>query len=249
MQRAASELSPPMIRPPLLTRTNAVFLDLDGTLAPITDDPEIVALPPESSALLQRLAVFAGGAAAIISGRDLRDLDRRTPRALARLGAHGLECVRADEAPAPMPPPSPPRLLAAMARIAEAHPGAWLEAKGPVIAIHYRKAPHAAAAIYDEVKEAVACATSYAAQLGKMVVEAKPSGANKGQALRAAMAAAPFLGRAPVMVGDDATDEDAFPAAEEFGGYAVKVGAGATRAKFRLQSPEDVIAWLRRSVG
>lgn len=238
-----------MIRPPLLTPQNAVFLDLDGTLAPIMDAPEIVALAPETAALLQRLAAFAGGAAAIISGRDLRDLDRRTPRALARIGAHGLECARAGEAPAPAPPPSPPRLLAALTRIVEGHPGAWLEAKGPVVAIHYRKAPHAAAAIYDEVKEAVACAPSYAAQLGKMVVEAKPSGADKGKALRAAMTAPPFSGRAAVMVGDDATDEDAFPVAEEFGGYAVKVGPGATRAKFRLESPEDVIDWVRRSVG
>jgi trehalose 6-phosphate phosphatase len=173
----------------------------------------------------------------------------RVPRSLLRVGAHGLEAAAADEAPAAFAPPSPPRLLSSLAKIAEAHDGVWLEAKGPVVAIHYRKAPHAGRAIYEEVKSAIAAEPGYSAQIGKMVVEAKPASANKGRALAAAMQAPPFSGRMPAMVGDDTTDEDAFKVARDLGGVAVKVGPGDTRADFRLRDPDAVTDWLRRSVG
>ncbi|MEL7029644.1 MAG: trehalose-phosphatase, partial [Pseudomonadota bacterium] len=81
------------------------------------------------------------------------------------------------------------------------------------------------------------------------VVEAKPKSANKGEAVRRLMAQPPFEGRTPVMVGDDATDEDGFAVVAEFGGVSVKVGAGASIAAHRLASVDDVARWLSEEAG
>jgi trehalose 6-phosphate phosphatase len=81
-------------------------------------------------------------------------------------------------------------------------------------------------------------------QAGKMVVEVKPKGADKGAALRRAMTRPPFAGRRPVFAGDDATDEDAIAAALALGGVGIKVGAGETRAALRAEDPAAFRRWL-----
>ena len=58
---------------------DALFVDFDGTLADIGPDPDAIRLGPEIAAALERLAAALGGAVAILSGRDVRDLARRTP--------------------------------------------------------------------------------------------------------------------------------------------------------------------------
>jgi trehalose 6-phosphate phosphatase len=83
---------------------------------------------------------------------------------------------------------------------------------------------------------------------GKMVIEARARGTDKGQALRQLAVEAPFAGREPVFVGDDASDEDGFAAARDAGGYGVKVGRGPTLARYRCPDVADVHAWLRASV-
>ena len=80
---------------------------------------------------------------------------------------------------------------------------------------------------------------------GKMVVEFQPGGADKGAAIAAFLAEKPFLGRRPIFVGDDATDEDGFAEIGRRGGIAVRVGPPApTRAGYALPAVEAVLAWL-----
>jgi trehalose 6-phosphate phosphatase len=79
-----------------------------------------------------------------------------------------------------------------------------------------------------------------------MVVEVKPETAHKGRALGALVARPPFAGRRPVMLGDDATDEDAIAAAQALGGIGVKVGPGASAAALHAPDPAAVRAWLAR---
>ncbi|MDR8470956.1 trehalose-phosphatase, partial [Acinetobacter baumannii] len=62
-----------------------------------------------------------------------------------------------------------------------------------------------------------------ALQLGKCVVEIKPRGVNKGEAITAFMQEAPFAGREPVFVGDDLTDEAGFSVVNQLQGMSVKV--------------------------
>jgi len=235
--------------PPLLTPDNALFLDFDGTLAPIEDDPHAVKLPDGVGPALERAAKFLGAAAAIISGRDIRDLDKRSTRSVMRIGAHGLEIAEAGAAPPASAARGPEALVEALGDIAARHAEVWIEEKGPVYAVHYRRAPALENEIRAEVAGVARNFPDYVTQAGKMIVEIKPKSANKGAAIKAVMARAPFKGRVPVMAGDDATDEDAFAVVEALGGISIKVGDGATRARFRLADPHAVSLWLMQSVG
>lgn len=224
---------------------DALFLDFDGTLAEIGPDPDAIALPPDTAAALARLAMRLDGALALLSGRDIRDLARRTPGGLWRLGGHGLETMPPGAAP-PAAPPALAEAVLAPLRAAAATPGVRLELKGPVAALHYRAAPNAEAACLAAATTAAAHAPGLVSQAGKMVVEVKPAAAHKGTALRRLMQAPPFRGRRPVMLGDDTTDEDAIAAAQALGGLGVKVGPGESAAHWRTPSPATVRAWLDR---
>ena len=228
-----------------LTGDDALFLDLDGTLAELGPDPDAIRLPADTAAALGRLAARLGGALVLLSGRDVRDRAARTPAAVWRAGGHGLEIV-APDAPLPDPPPPPAETVLAPLRAATATPGVRLELKGPVAALHYRAAPAAEDACRAAAEAAAAAAPGLVAQAGTMVGEVKPASAHKGTALRALMTRAPFAGRRPVMLGDDTTDEDAIAAALALGGVAVKVGPGPSAAPLRAPDPAAVRAWIAR---
>lgn len=228
---------------------DAIFLDFDGTLAEIGPDPDAIRLPHGTPEALDRLAARLGGALAILSGRDLRDLARRTPSGVWRLGGHGLEVLAPHEAPPPPPPPPGEALLAPLRALAARHAGVRIEIKGPVVAVHYRAAPEAGESCLAAAREAAAAVPGHVVQAGKMVVEVKPAGAHKGTALRRLAALPPFAGRRPVMLGDDVTDEDAMAEALALGGLAVKVGEGASLAGLRTPDPGAVRAWIAREGG
>jgi trehalose 6-phosphate phosphatase len=224
---------------------DALVLDFDGTLAEIGPDPDAIHLPGATATHLARLAARLGGAVALLSGRDLRDLAKRTPPEVWRLGGHGLE-VLPPGAPVPgPPPPPPPEVLAALEGVAR-RPGVRIEIKGPVVAVHYRAAPDEGPACLAAAEAAAAAVPGHVVQAGKMVVEVKPQGAHKGAAVAALWQHPPFAGRRPLMIGDDATDEDAMRAAQGLGGLAVKVGAGDSVATLRAPDPAALRAWLAR---
>jgi len=74
---------------------------------------------------------------------------------------------------------------------------------------------------------------------GKFVFEVKPAGVNKGIAIDAFMAEAPFAGRVPVFLGDDTTDESGFAVVQPRGGVAVnivhRVSGDADRARHMVR--------------
>jgi trehalose 6-phosphate phosphatase len=84
----------------------------------------------------------------------------------------------------------------------------------------------------------------YTIQSGKRVVELKPSGRDKGEAVMEFMREDPFRGRTPVFVGDDVTDEHGFEVVNALEGHSVKVGRGPTVARWRLADVRDVQTWL-----
>jgi trehalose 6-phosphate phosphatase len=82
-------------------------------------------------------------------------------------------------------------------------------------------------------------------QVGKRVIEIKPAGRDKGDAILEFMQERPFRGRTPLFIGDDATDELGFVVINRLGGHSVKVGRGRTRAGWRLPDVAAVLGWLR----
>ncbi|WP_375205550.1 trehalose-phosphatase [Hyphococcus sp.] len=230
--------------PPLPLSGVALFLDFDGTLAPIAADPDAVFLPEGGAEILRALSVKLGGALALISGRDVRDLSARVPADVWRAGGHGLEICAPGEKPEAQAVAAPQTLADAVNAIADSVKGARVEPKGEVLALHYRAAPEAGPALQAAMEKLIAGVDGYILQPGKMVLEAKPVHANKGITLTRLLDRPPFAGLTPVMAGDDATDEDAMEEAIALGGYGVKVGPGDSHAAYGLENPAAVWRWL-----
>ena len=246
---STSHAAPPP-PPELHAGAIALFLDVDGTLVEIEREPGAVHVPERLCQILDDLHRATGGALALVSGRALAQLDRLfAPLCLSAAGLHGLErrnlgreVVRAA--------PDPAVLEAARARLAAfagRHPGVLLEDKGLTLALHYRNAPAQKAPRRATAKAAVAASHGALVLLeGKMVLELKPPGCDKGQAIAAFMGEAPFAGRRPVFAGDDVTDEAGFEVVNGLGGVSIRIGADAapTAAGHSLPDVRAMQSWL-----
>jgi trehalose 6-phosphate phosphatase len=224
----------------------ALFLDFDGTLVELAETPDSIRVAPELEALLHRLMRRLDGRLAIVSGRSLADLERHVPMSgIAFSGSHGLELRLPDGTSLPLSVPiGLDDVHERVRRFAAGRSGLLVEEKPAGIALHYRLAPAEADAA-DAFMAAVAAERGWTLQRGNKVVELRPTGATKGDALRAFMTEPDFAGARPVFVGDDLTDEHGFGAAAQLGGAGVLVGrARKTAAAYRLESVGAVAAWL-----
>ena len=236
--------------PDPLGPAEALFCDLDGTLAPIAPRPQDVSMGADRRALLRRMSERLHGRLAILSGRAIGDVDRILDQAIVPMaGVHGLEHRSADGRVRRAAPS--PGLVAARAALrahVERNPTLLLEDKGLSLALHFRGAPALAAECL-RLAQRLARSNALAVQPGDMLVELRTPGADKGDALRAFMTEAPFAGATPVFVGDDLTDEDAFVAARALGGTGVLVGSSRpSAASRRLADVEAVFAWIEASL-
>ncbi len=233
--------------PPSLDLTDvALFLDLDGTLADIAETPGEVGPVPHRTRVLRALGLALDGRIAILSGREIAEVDRILDGSVASVaGLHGLDrrnaAGRLDSTP---PHAALPDARECLTRLVKAERGLLLEDKGTSIALHYRLRPEAGPAVIDYARR-LARQTGLILQEGHMVAELRTPGPDKGEALEAFMSEAPFAGTKPVMIGDDLTDEDAFAAAVGLGGEAILVGQPRrSRSRWRLEDPTALLAWL-----
>ncbi|MDO6408077.1 trehalose-phosphatase [Pantoea phytobeneficialis] len=227
----------------------AFFFDVDGTLATIQPQPEMVAIPASVRQHLQQLSNLNHGALALVSGRPIAQLDDLVaPLEASAAGVHGAE--RRDASGRihrhSLPADVAQTLQRELQETLDQWPGTQLEAKGMAFALHYRQAMTYEQAVIKLAQDAVARFPGLALQPGKCVVELKPQGIDKGAAIREFMREAPFAGRIPVFVGDDLTDEQGFLAVNALGGISVKVGEGSSYARYRLSSVDAVWSWLEQ---
>ncbi len=217
----------------------AYLLDLDGTLIDIAPTPDSVVVPPGLTASLHALRQRCGDAVAIVTGRPIAQVDAllgNAPYAVA--GEHGALLRHAPGRPLVTPPLAavPQSWIAAAESLAARHPGAAVERKRHGFVLHYRAVPALADAFRQALEPLLAeQPAAFRLLAAKMAWEIRPDGVDKGGAVAALMAQAPFAGRTPIFIGDDVTDEDGMAEAERRGGVGLLVGrdfadAAAVRA-------------------
>jgi len=207
----------------------ALFLDVDGVLAPIVERPEDARVPPETQAVLGRLG-RTYGLLACITGRT-RELAREIVGVdgLRYVGQHGLELEPAAVAYAD-------RIHA----FAEAEGWADLEVKPLTAAFHYRRADDrdAARATLEGVATR-ALAAGFRTKWGRFVLEVVPPvNASKGSAVRALLAETGL--RRALYAGDDVTDLDGFRALDGLE-LAVRAAIASSEGPSELGELADLI--------
>jgi len=226
----------------------AFFLDIDGTLLEHADRPEAVKVDGAMRRLLSDLQQGAGGALALISGRAVADIDGLfAPLVLPAAGQHGAERRDAAGRIHRHPYDAAPVRRAAerIGAYAAAHPELVFEDKGQNLALHYRLAPRLADEVGELMRDVAAgLGEAFELQRGKMVLEIRSGGRDKGSAIAEFMQEPPFHGRTPVFIGDDLTDEFGFGVVNDLDGVSVKVGEGSSRARWRIADAAAVRAWL-----
>jgi trehalose 6-phosphate phosphatase len=207
-------------------RRTALLLDLDGTLLDIVPTPDAVVVPPGLTGVLRTIRGQLGDALAVVTGRSVETIDALlgdVPYAVA--GEHGGAVRPGPGAAVERPDIRPPPLcwIERGAALEAEYPGTILERKARGFGLHFRLAPDAGPAILAVFSALVAGSSGFELMSGKMLYEIRPRGADKGHAVTSLMRRAPFLGRVPVFIGDDVTDEDGMRVAVAMGGIGLRV--------------------------
>ena len=237
--------------PPVFSlREIALFLDFDGTLVSLAPQPEAVIVPPDLPPLLAHLHAAAEGAVAIVSGRPIAEIDRfLAPIRLPASGAHGAEyrdtaTAETQVVGAQLSDPLRAQIQAIVGALQARWPGLRSEDKGTSFAVHYRHAPDAEGDLRAAL-DAISFGDQWQILSGHRVFEIKARGWNKGTAIKRMMAGTAFVGRRPIVIGDDRTDLDGMAAAVAIGGGGVAVGGLEAELAWVLPDPAAVCAWLR----
>jgi trehalose 6-phosphate phosphatase len=229
--------------PALNIAQDALFLDFDGCLVEIAPTPDAVSVPDGLPRVLQDLAARLNGALAIVSGRSLHELETFLQGFDGPMvGSHGAE-ARGMLAPMAHQPEGLDDLQRDMSDFA-ASLGLLYEHKSHGGAVHFRANPHRQRDVEIFAQELADRYSDFSVQPAKMAVELRPAGFSKDGALALLSDLPAFGARRPVYAGDDTTDEPALAWAEDHGGFGIKIGAGASVARFRLPEPQNLRAWL-----
>lgn len=231
-----------------------VFLDFDGTLAPIVDQPGAASMPAKTREQLINLSHRPRFLIAIISGRPLADLRQRVGLAgLFYAGNHGLE-IAGPGLTFVIPEalervPALRELSRSLERRLSDIAGTNVDNKGLTATVHYRQAGAADREVIRRiVQEAVASTGDlFRTSEGLEALEIRPRvNWNKGAAAQWILESSGAGDALPIYLGDHATDEDAFSALAA--GITVRIGRTAeTSAQYQLEYQEAVgefLAWL-----
>jgi trehalose 6-phosphate phosphatase len=236
-----------------------VALDFDGTLSPIVTDPDAARAHPGAAHALGRLAGVIG-TLAIITGRPAAvavELGGFSGvPGLIVLGHYGWERWHSGVLTSPPPPPGVAAARAELPRVLAGAPeGTWVEDKGNAVAVHTRRAANPQGAL-DALRgplDALAARTGLSVEPGRLVIELRPPGTDKGTALQRLVSE-----RSPGSVtfgGDDLGDAAAFAAVRALRtsgikGLTVCSGSAETAAELAdaadlvVDGPDGIVAFL-----
>ncbi|MET7476312.1 trehalose-phosphatase [Streptomyces sp. NPDC005648] len=245
---------------------SVLAFDFDGTLAPIVPDPEQARAHPEAVPALAGLAPKVASVA-VVTGRPAGVAVRHGGFAgvaglehLVVLGHYGAERWDAvsGEVSAPAPHPGVAAVRAELPGFLDrigAWQGTWIEEKGRAVAVHTRRATDPQAA-FDALREPLTdLATRHGliVEPGRMVLELRPPGMDKGVALVDHVRE--IHATAVLYAGDDLGDLPAFAAVEKLrsdGVPGLLVCSGSDevtelreRADLVVEGPAGVVGLLR----
>lgn len=226
-----------------------LFLDYDGTLAPIAERPEDAIPSRALVALLKKLSDDARNDVVVISGRPHETLEEWLGYLpIEFVAEHGAMRREKDGAWQMMMQPNEAQIAAGaslLAGLAAQHPDAVLEKKRVSTTLHYRQEPTLNAA---EIKRWKTQHTQELARLclneiyGKKIIELVPRNVNKGTAVRHWLEHGgwDFV----LAAGDDATDETMFGVLSA-DSLSFHIGNNTvTAAQYTLSEQKDFIELL-----
>jgi trehalose 6-phosphate phosphatase len=232
----------------------ALFLDFDGTLVPIQEDPATCVLPEVIRQQLKSLADSGRCYVTILSGRSLRDI-----KGMVKLpnicygGNHGLVISGRDMAYVHAKALTAKRFVDKAARMLAKEiagiEGAWIERKKFTATLHYRSVRKddvffVKKAFYRVVSQ-FSEDDGLAVIRGKMVLELAPDVSwTKGSAAQWILnnLQGKYL---PICVGDDITDESVFSTLYREG-ITVRVGRSKrSAARYYLKGQKEVLRFLQ----
>ncbi|MFC5939797.1 trehalose-phosphatase [Corynebacterium choanae] len=224
-----------------------VVSDFDGTLAPLTGDAMRVHPDPVGVAALQQLSELPHTTVAVLSGRDLQSLAKvaplREPVVLA--GSHGAETAGAQETANEQQQRLLHSAADALEAIAEQASGAFVEYKPYHLALHVRLVADQehASRMLEEAASIAANIDGLSATFGKCIVEIAATTCTKGTWIQSQQQATGAT--VTIFAGDDVTDEHGFAALQPTD-ISIKVGSGATGARYRLADTAAISQWFAR---
>ncbi|KAL0548746.1 hypothetical protein IC582_013213 [Cucumis melo] len=224
-----------------------VFLDYDGTLSPIVDDPDRAFMSSEMREAVREVAKCFP--TAIISGRS-RDKVKEFVKLsnVHYAGSHGMDITTA--------PTSDNEIREVLEEETRKIEGAMVEDNRFCVSVHFR---HVHERDLDKLEKKVETVLErypdFHITSGKKVMEIRPTiNWNKGHAMEYYLHTLGHTNEddvVPLYIGDDRTDEDAFKVIQMRGqGIAILVSSipKNTRASYSLKDPSQVLAFLLRLV-
>jgi trehalose 6-phosphate synthase/phosphatase len=246
-----------MIEPPVIEKCkNAchklVLLDYDGTLVEYNPIPQHSIPTERLLKALKRLMKTSRTDVVVVTGRTHQDIDKLLGALpvdiIAEHGAMKKEKGNWEKTES-MDDAWKHSVLPLFNQITFTCPNAFVEEKNYSVAWHYRNADEETG--YRHSRELIRLLQSAVDAFhlkvidGNKIIEITTGQTNKGKAIRPLVEIDKY--DCVICIGDDKTDEDMFECLmERENAITIKVGPGATLAKYKLDSVEEVISFLEQ---